>query len=75
MAVGEKPLWRLIPRSLRTLANPVLTEKVAVEPRRDGGQEGARMGVPGVVVALATEVGNTLTCAWRTLEGKGGEQS
>ena len=48
----------------------MLTEKVAVEPRRDGGHEGARMGVLGVVVVCASDAGNTLTCAWRTLGGR-----
>ena len=61
VAVGEKQLCWFIPRSLRTLARPVLIEKVAVEPRRDGGHEGARIGVLGVVVLWAKEAGNTLT--------------
>ena len=73
VAVGENPLGRFMPLSFRTLARPVFVEKVAVDPRLEGGTEGARIGVLGVGVgcAVAVAVGKTLTCAcWRLCKDK-----
>lgn len=63
VAVGENPLWRFIPRSFKTFASPVFVENVAVDPLREGGHEGALIGVLGVGVAFDAEVSRTLTCA------------